>query len=153
MLRVPQVNPRWNIPVNAVLISLVVTALLALINIGSSVALNAILSLNCASLLSSYIICISCLILKRLRGEALPGRPWSLGGWGLHINIGALCWLVPIFVFTLFPGVTPVEPSTMNWGVVLFGFMVGFSTLYYTSVGRKVYVSPKDRVKRFLHEG
>ena len=37
-----QVYPRWIIPVNAVLISLVVTSLLSLINIGSLVALNAI---------------------------------------------------------------------------------------------------------------
>ena len=135
---------------NAVFVSLVVTALLSLINIGSSVALNAILSLNCASLLSSYVICIGCLILKRLRGEPLPSRPWSLGRWGFYINIGAICWLAPIFIFTLFPGVAAVAPSTMNWGVLLFGFVVGFSTIYYITSGKKNYVSPKERLKRDL---
>ena len=83
------------IPLNAVLVSLLVTSLLSLINIGSYVALNAILSLTAVSLLTSYIIVIGCLVLKRLRGQPLPARRWSLGRWGLPINIAALCFLAP----------------------------------------------------------
>lgn len=79
------VYPRWNIPLNAVMISLVVCVLLSLINIGSTAALNAILALDLASLLSSYTICIGCLALKRIRGEPLPPRQWSLGRWGTSL--------------------------------------------------------------------
>ena len=145
-----RVNRRYNVPVNAVLISLVATSLLSLINIGSFVALNAILALDCASLLASYMISIGCITLKRLRGEALPPRPWSLGKMGLSINIGALCCLVPIFVFTLFPGTTTTTPATMNWGILLFGAMVLFSTMYYVAWGRRAYISPLERVRRDL---
>jgi len=135
------------------MVSLVVCALLSLINIGSTAALNAILALDCAALLCSYTICIGCLALKRIRGEPLPPRAWSLGRWGLYINIGAICWLVPIFIFALFPGVTPTTPSTMNYGSLLFGFMVLFSTGYYVIKGRHVYISPKERLRRDLqHE-
>lgn len=132
------------------MISLVVASLLSLINIGSTVALNAILALDCASLLSSYTICIGCLALKRLRGEPLPPRAWSLGRWGLWINIAAICWLIPIFIFALFPGATPTSPSTMNYGSLLFGAMVIFSTIYYVVKGRKVYISPRERLRRDL---
>ena len=66
------------------------------------------------------------------------------------INALALCYLVPIFVFTLFPGVTPTTAATMNWGVLLWGFMVLFSTVYYLVHGRKVYISPKERLHREL---
>ena len=65
--------------------------LLSLINIGSTAALNAILALDLTALLSSYILSIGCLLLKRLRGEPIPHREWSLGKAGMAINIAALC--------------------------------------------------------------
>jgi len=135
------------------MISLIVCVLLSLINIGSTAALNAILALDLASLLCSYTISIGCIVSKRFRGEALPAREWSLGRWGLAINIGALVWLVPVFVFTLFPSVTPVAAASMNYGVLLFGFVVLFSTGYYIAVGRRVYISPKERLRRDLQHG
>lgn len=62
-----------NVPLNAVLVSLTVTSLLSLINIGSTAALNAILALTTCSLLTSYMIVIGCVLLKRIRGQPLPG--------------------------------------------------------------------------------
>jgi hypothetical protein len=38
----------------------------------------------------------------------------------------------------------------MNWGCLLFGFMVIFSTTYYVVYGRKQYISPRDRLHREL---
>lgn len=55
---IAHITPGWNIPLNAVLVSLAVTVCLSLINIGSSAALNAILSLTSVSLLTSYMIVI-----------------------------------------------------------------------------------------------
>ncbi|KAK3066438.1 hypothetical protein LTR53_017215, partial [Teratosphaeriaceae sp. CCFEE 6253] len=147
---VRHIYPQTSIPLNAILISLVVCVLLSLINIGSTAALNAILALDLAALLCSYTISIGCIAQKRIRGEALPPREWSLGRWGLAINLGALVWLVPIFVFTLFPSVTPVTAAGMNWGCLLFGFVVLFSTGYYVAVGRHTYISPKERLRRDL---
>lgn len=40
----------------------------------------------------------------------------------------------------------------MNWAILLFGFMVVFSTMYYIVHGRKVYISPKDRLRRDLQQ-
>ncbi|RFU34290.1 hypothetical protein B7463_g2074, partial [Scytalidium lignicola] len=84
------VTPDWNIPLRAVFVSLVVSYLISLINLGSSVALNAINSLGSVAILSSYFITISCLIAKRFSGQPLPQRRWSLGKFGLAINIAAL---------------------------------------------------------------
>lgn len=139
----------WNIPLNAVLISLVVTSLLSLINIGSFAALNAILALTTVSLLTSYIIVISCLVLKRIRGQPLPPRRWSLGRWGLPINIIALCFLLPIYVFAFFPvAVVGLTPDTMNWAIVIYVGIMGFATIYYFVHGHKVYLPPVALVKR-----
>lgn len=149
---IAHITPGWNIPLNAVLVSLTVTSLLSLINIGSSAALNAILSLTTVSLLTSYIIVISTLILKRLRREPLPARRWNLGKWGLPINIAAVCYLLPIYVFAFFPAATPVEPSSMNWAIVIYAAILIFATLYYFVHGHKVYVPPVALVKREQYE-
>jgi hypothetical protein len=91
-------------------------------------------------------------LLKRLKGEALPHREWSLGKAGMAINVAALCWLLPVLVFTLFPSSIPVTPDGMNWGCLLFGFMVLFAGGYYAVRGRFVYVSPRERVRRGLED-
>jgi len=59
-------------------------------------------------------ISIGCLTYKRLSGEPLPPREWSLGRYGLAINVAALCWLLPIFIFTMFPSATPTTAAGMN---------------------------------------
>lgn len=90
-----------NIPLRAVMVSLCVTALLSLINIGSDVALNAINSLAGVALLTSYLITLGCIIWRRLYGAPLPPRKWSLGRVGLPINIAAFCCLLPLWFFAL----------------------------------------------------
>jgi len=142
------VTTGWNIPLNAVMVSLMVTILLSLINIGSTVALDAIVSLAIASLMSSYIISISCLLLKRIRGESLPPHRWTLGRWGMAINIGAICFLLPSFVFAFFPLTSTVTPTTMNWSIVMYSGVTLFSTAYYVFWGRHQYTPPVTFVKR-----
>ena len=84
------------------------SSLLACINLGSSTALNAINSLGGVSILTSYFITISCLVWRRLRGPPLPPRRWSLGRFGLAINVAALMFLTPVWFFAFWPLATPV---------------------------------------------
>lgn len=126
------------------------TILLSLINIGSSVALQAIITLTISSLVSSYTITISCLLLKRIRGEPLPYRRWSLGRWGGVVNALALMFLAPIFVFSFFPLATPIVASTMNWSIVIYSSIIIFATGYYFAFARHVYIPPVALVKRDL---
>ena len=145
-----QVKPGWNIPLNAVLLTFIITTLLSLINIGSTVAFNAIGSLAVSALLGTYIISITCLILRRIRGEPLPPRRWTLGRFGIFVNIGALLFLAVVWVFVFFPVSIPVTPSTMNWNAVMFGGTMIFAVFYYLLVGRWTYTAPVDFVKRGL---
>ncbi|EED24126.1 GABA permease, putative [Talaromyces stipitatus ATCC 10500] len=142
------VNPGWNIPLNSVLVALAITALLSLINIGSTAALTAIVSLTITSLMSSYIISIGCLLLKRIRREPLPEHRWSLGKWGMAINIAALVYLCPVFVFAFFPLTSTVTTSTMNWSGVMYVGIIVFATAYYWLGGRHKFVAPVALVKR-----
>ena len=145
---VDQVTPGWNIPLNSVMVSLVVTILLSLINIGSQVALNAVISLTITSLLSAYILSIGCVFLKRLRGEELPHHRWSLGKFGMAVNFGALAFLCPMFLFAFFPLTTDVTVETMNWSVAMYVGVVGSVSLYYWARGRHHFIPPVALVKR-----
>jgi choline transport protein len=143
-----QVKPGWNIPLNAVLLTFTITTLLSLINIGSAVAFNAIGSLAVSALLGTYIISFTCLILRRVSGQPLPSRRWSLGRFGIFVNIGAISFLLVFWVFVFFPVATPVTLSTMNWNVVMFGGTMIFAMIYYLLVGKSTYTAPVELVKR-----
>lgn len=127
-----------------------VTCLVSLINIGSTTALNAILSLGVVALLNSYAITISILVWRRLRGEPLPPRRWSLGRFGLAINIAALVFLTPIYFFAFWPLTVSVVPSTMNWAVLMYGAIVIWSMVYYFVWGKHSYVGPVTIIRRDL---
>jgi len=116
------------------------------------VALNAINSVTISALMSSYILTIGCVLYRRLGGQPLPARRWSLGRAGMAINIASLVFLLPLFVFAFFPLATPVTPSSMNWGVVMFGAVVIGATLFYIVEGRKSYTPPVALVQREHYE-
>lgn len=142
------VNPGWNIPLRAVFVSLLITSLLACINLGSSVALNAINSLGGVAILSSYMMTIGCVIWRRLYGEPLPPRRWSLGRWGLPVNVAAFCFLAPLLFFEFWPLAQPVTAMSMNWSSTMFVAVLIIATVYYGVHGRHVYTGPVVLVKR-----
>lgn len=137
-----------HIPLRAVLVSMSITYIVSMINIGSTAALNAIVSLCVVSLLTSYYITIACLVWRRLKGEPLPARRWSLGRYGLTINIISLLFLTPIYFFAFWPLSTPVVAESMNWAVVMYGGVVIWSLVYYMIWGKHSYVGPVMVVKR-----
>lgn len=142
------VKAGWNIPINAVCLTFLFTAMLSLINIGSTAAFNAVASMATNALLSTYIISMTCLLIRRLRGPALPPRRWSLGKLGLPINTFAVLFLLWIWTFCFFPQSTPVTPATMNWNVLINAGVMLFAVIYYFVRGRKTYVAPLLFVKR-----
>ncbi|KAL8997684.1 MAG: hypothetical protein Q9169_003091 [Polycauliona sp. 2 TL-2023] len=156
-----RVRPGWNLPLNALIISLGFGIIIALINLGSSVALNAIVSLTISALISSYIVSIGCLVSKRLRGEPMPPSRFSLGKWGMAINVTALVFLCPLFVFCFFPLATPVDPTTMNWAVAMFGGITLFASIWYMVVAKAIYRPPvliqnrdvQEVTEKSSHEG
>ncbi|CAO2648275.1 Nn.00g075420.m01.CDS01 [Neocucurbitaria sp. VM-36] len=142
------VRPGWDIPLNSVMVSYAIAVLLSLINIGSTVALNIITSLGTGALISSYIVSISCVTLKRLRGEPLLPSYFSLGTYGLPLNIVSVLFLTLAFIMTFFPTTPNPEPAAMNWNILVFGVVVVFSVAYYFVRGRYRYAGPVEYVKK-----
>lgn len=141
------VKPGWNIPLNSVILTFVITALLSLIDIGSDVAFHAIGSLAVNAILATYLISFTVMIIRRFRGP-LPPRRWSLGKFGLAVNLGAVAFLLVVSVFVFFPLTPAPTPDAMNWSCLMFGATMIFAIVYYLIVGKNQYKSPVDLVKR-----
>ncbi|KAJ3498429.1 hypothetical protein NLG97_g1133 [Lecanicillium saksenae] len=132
----------WDVPINSILTTFLITGLLSLINIGSTTALNSITSLATTSILSSYIVSIGCMIWRRCTGSRLLPSKFSLGRWGLAINIASEAFLVVIFVLAFMPPVPNPSAELMNWNIVIYGGIAIFSAIYYWFRGTHQYEGP-----------
>lgn len=122
--------------------------LLSLINIGSSIAFNQIVSWGVTALLTSYIICIGCIALKRIKHDPLLPRSFSLGKYGLAVNIFAILFLAFDLIFCFFPPQPDPVADNMNWSILMYGGVIIFALLWFVVKGRKVYVGPVEHIRK-----
>ncbi|KGO74488.1 Amino acid/polyamine transporter I [Penicillium italicum] len=140
------VNRRTQIPICSVLVSTIITVLLSLINIGSIAAFNAVASVMIAALFTTYILPIAAVIRVRFQPNGIPPSRFSLGVFGLAINVFSLAWLCFAIIFTFFPTANNPTPVDMNWSILVFGAVVIFAIALYIVHGRRVYRSPVTQV-------
>ena len=136
------------IPATAILFTIVFSVLFSLVNIGSTVAFNQILSLGLSALLASYLLSISCVLLRRLRKQPLLECEFRLGSFGLPVNVAAIAFLLLVWVMSFFPGAANPMPQTMNWSCMVFGVVLIGAGVYYVVKARKVYVGPVEYVRK-----
>ena len=137
------------IPVNAIGLSCIISCALSLINIGSETAFNAIISLNVAALMYTYIISISCVIYRKIwHPDTLPPRRWDMGRWGLAVNIIGLLYCCFALFWSLWPSDVHVTLENFNWSVVIFVGVFIISLGMYIVKGRKEYVGPSVIVQK-----
>ena len=142
------VHATREIPANAVLFSCLFTCVLSLINIGSTAAFNAIISLQIVAIMFTYTISISCVLYARLyHPERLPPARWDLGRWGPLINVLGLAYAVFAWFWSFWPNTTQVDLESFNWCVVLFLGTAVLCVVMYLVRGRKIYVGPVSLVK------
>lgn len=116
----------------------------SLVNIGSTVAFNQILSLGLGALLASYFLSIFCVTLRRLRGQPLLPCAFNLGRFGLPINLLSLGFLVLGFVISFFPSAVNPTPESMNWSSLAFSVVLIGGAIYYVVTARHHYVGPVE---------
>jgi choline transport protein len=131
---------------NAITLTCLIACALALINIGSKVAFNAIISLMLVALTFTYIVAIACVLWRRTSNcekHRLPEARWSMGRrTGVVVNIGALLYSIFAFFWCFWPNSTSRGAAYFNWSVVLF-VLVGFVALaMWFAKGRKEYRGP-----------
>jgi choline transport protein len=149
---VAHVRPGMDVPFNAILVVATVAALLALINIGSTIGFNIITSLGTGTLTASYILTIGCVMWRKLAGRPLLPSRFDMGFvGGLIVNSLAMGYLWLVFIIAFFPGVPASAGLTlisMNWSVVVFGGVVFFALIYFAIWGRRSYDGPVEYVRK-----
>ncbi|WVQ69053.1 uncharacterized protein L199_007265 [Kwoniella botswanensis] len=135
------VNPHFGIPINSLILSTVVCALLGLIYLGSSAAFNAFTGVATICLGCSYAFPVLCSL---VRGRKMVrNAPYSLGKFGFIINLITVVWITFSIILFCMPTAVPVtDPASMNYASVVFA---GFSTIaavWYAINARKHYHGP-----------
>lgn len=139
---IAKVDRDTNCPTRAVIVVYVFGVLICLISLGSSIGFNAITSVQLLGMIGTYMLSIGCLVWRRMFGAPLPRGEWSLGRFGMPVNILALIYSAFLIVFIPFPVTTPVSASTLNWSPVIFGGIVVVALGYYVIRGREIYAGP-----------
>lgn len=152
------VNTKFDVPVNAMMMSMVVQLALGLIYFGAAAAFNAFSGSGVIFLTLSYAAPIVCSLLGG-RKQVVEGQ-FYLGKLGLFCNIVAVgkfnpatfC-VVSMLTFTIawsalatplfcMPTALPVTPSTVNYASVVLVFVIIISTVWYFVWGRANYEGP-----------
>jgi hypothetical protein len=93
----------------------VICALLAIINIGSTTAFNALISLPLISLYISYLIPIVFILIRKVQGKHPQYGPFRLGRWGIPINLFSVLYILWVLSFVALPTIRPVSAINMNY--------------------------------------
>jgi amino acid transporter len=146
---IARVDTTKGIPSNAILLSSLIAALLSVINIGSTTAFYAIVSLQVVSLMFTYAVSLSCLLHRRLAHPAsLPSARWTLGRWGTPINATGLLYVLFSFFWSFWPTFAVFDPQTFNWAGVVFAGVLALCLAMYFVQGRFVYRAPVQSVRK-----
>lgn len=140
-----KLHPKLKMPINALCLLAVCLCLLALINIGSSVAFNAFLSLPALGLYISYFFPILFIFWRRMsiaHPVPIPWGPYKLGRAGPFINVAAMVYLAFVVVWMPFPGVLPVDRLNMNYAGPIVGAVIVLAVGDWCGNGRKRFRVP-----------
>ncbi|KAE8419508.1 putative amino acid permease [Aspergillus pseudocaelatus] len=155
-----QVSSFQELPVQSIILTVVVSAMLALINIGSSVALDAIVSMAVSALYLSYLMVSILLLYRRIRGDIslynhsgddvvnVPGAklawgPFQCQGvWGIAINAFAVVYIMIVVFFSFWPSEMHPSVESMNWSVLGTGGSSFLAIGYYFARARHIYTGP-----------
>jgi len=139
-----QLNERSRIPTNALVLITAVLALLGLLNIASTAAFGAILSLTVVALNLSYLFPVVAMLYRRIRTpEVLVWGPWRMSnGAGMVANVISICWIVFVTIFLLLPATMPVTALNMNYASAVLGGVIIFATIDWFVRGSRHYKGP-----------
>ncbi|KAF7882162.1 hypothetical protein EAF00_011678 [Botryotinia globosa] len=131
-----KVSPKTRLPINAIIETLIINVLLALISVGSYTAFGAFYSVVLAA---NHVM-----LAKRLKTPAseMPWGPFRLQKLGVPITVVAIIYTIIALFFSFWPAFSTMDAANMNWSCLIFGGAVIFSMIFWLLHGRKVYVGP-----------
>jgi urea carboxylase system permease len=141
-----RVDPRTKTPIIPAVLIGVLAIIILVVNIRQPQIFVVITSIGIIMIYIAYLLVTMPMLKARLQGrwrpEDTPKGYFSLGKWGLPINIGAVVWGIGMAVNLAWPRASiynATEPFHwyLKWGAVLFiGIVMGGGFLYYWLVQR-----------------
>ena len=122
-----------------------ICALLACVNVGSTTAFNALISLPLISLYISYCIPIAFLLIRKLQRRHPSYGPFKLGRWGIPINLFAVVYILYTLSFVPLPSIIPVTGSNMKYAGPLVGAVLVIALADWIFSGRHRFHIPALR--------
>jgi urea carboxylase system permease len=139
--RVAKVHPKTKTPIVPAVVTGALAILILVVNIRQPQIFTVITSIGIIMIYIAYLLVTVPMLRKRLRGEWPPkeaaGRPFfSLGKWGLPINVVAVCWGIFMAINLAWPRkdvYNATEPFHwyLQYGAILFISVVFFGGLAY----------------------
>jgi amino acid transporter len=141
--KLARVNPKTQTPIiPAVVIGLIAAIILA-INIGQPKIFTVLTSIAIIMIYLAYLMVTGPMLKKRLQGQwpqkdLKEGGYFTMGKWGLPVNIFAVLWGALMALNLAWPRVAVYgEPWYNTWGAFVYiGVIVGSGLLWYSIKGR-----------------
>jgi len=139
-----KVEKRRQIPVYAVLLTLVVQIAFNSIYFGTITGFNTVISIATEGFYLSYAMPLLARILAHITGKRhrLEG-PYSLGRYGLALNIIGFLFLTFCCITFNFPSLKPVDSQNMNYTSAAIGVIMLISIVTWITTGRKHFTGPE----------
>jgi len=136
--RLSRLSPHTHVPVTALIAAGVVPGAIALCGMWLQNAVNTIVSFAAAGIYISFQMLVLGALIARLRGWR-PAGPFTLGRFGLAINVLALTYGVSAIINMVWPR-SPNDPWYSNYGMIVTAAGVILLGMLYMVTGR-----PYDR--------
>ncbi|AKU17831.1 APC family permease [Luteipulveratus mongoliensis] len=141
--KLARVHPKHQTPiVPAVIIGLLAVAILV-VNIGQSQIFTVLTSIAIIMIYLAYLMVTGPLLKKRLQGQWPPadlkaGGYFTMGRWGLPVNILAVVWGAGMAINLAWPRTAVYgDPWYNTWGAFVYiGLILGLGLLWYAVKGR-----------------
>jgi urea carboxylase system permease len=141
--KLARVHPRTQAPVVPAIVIGVIAALILVINLGQPKVFTVLTSIAIIMIYLAYLMVTGPLLKKRLQGQWPPadlteGGYFTMGKWGLPVNIFAVLWGVGMALNLAWPRVAIYgEPWYNTWGAFVYiGVILGLGLLWYVVKGR-----------------
>ncbi|KAF2683583.1 amino acid permease [Lentithecium fluviatile CBS 122367] len=137
-----KIHTKLGQPLNALILTTILTIIFGCIFLGSSSAVNAIISASVVALGVSYAIPIA---INVMRGrKMLPPRAFVLpSAFAWFANLLGIAYVLVTTVLFVFPPELPVTASNMNYCIVAFAIIIIISTIQWFVDGRKNFTGPR----------
>jgi urea carboxylase system permease len=145
-----RVNDVTGTPIMPAIVTGLLSALLLLVNVGKPALFTDLTSACIVTLYAAYLFVTVPLLIRRLRGTIggeTDGQNFSLGRWGLAINIGAVVYGGLMTVNMAWPRASVYDPANGGWYLQWFSILLLAGTavtgaLAYAHLRRSKRIAP-----------